>query len=165
MWPARYHVLAQAQTSVLLQICRHITHSTINHIFLRHSSFLSFCFVHTGDTRAKLASAYGDEIVIQVSDNVLHQISSRVFGILAREILNYNVIYEDIQFSQDPLQLNEKEKLFETLEQIKMYVEILMFLEIPTWNIPFYLPFLNHFCILLFQFTQSSIKFGRVDAI
>lgn len=69
-----------------------------------------------------MASAYGDEIVIQVSNNVLHQISSRVFGILAREILNYNVVYEDIQFTQDAMQLNEKEKLYETLEQIRMYV-------------------------------------------
>lgn len=104
--------------------------SNINHIFLKR---LIVCFffhflVHTGDTRAKLATAYGDEIVIQVSNNVLHQISSRVFGILAQEILNYNVVYEDIQFSQeDSMRLNEKDKLYETLEQIRRYVKVVGF--------------------------------------
>lgn len=75
-----------------------------------------------------MATAYGDEIVIQVSNNVLHQISSRVFGIIAQEILNYNVVYEDIRFSQqDSMQLNEKDKLFETLEQIRRYVKVVFF--------------------------------------
>lgn len=74
-----------------------------------------------GDTRLKLASAYGNEIIIQVSENVLHQITSRVFGTLAKEILNQNVTYENIQFSKDSMELTEKEKLYDTLEQIVMY--------------------------------------------
>lgn len=74
----------------------------------------------SGDIR-KLALTYGGEIVIKVSNNVLHQISSRVFGILASEILNYDVKYEDIHFSKNPMQLTEKEKLFETLQEL-MYV-------------------------------------------
>lgn len=44
--------------------------------------------------------------------------SSRVFGTLVREILNYKVIYTNIEFSKDPMDLTEKEKLFDTLEQI-----------------------------------------------
>lgn len=74
-----------------------------------------------GDTRLKLASAYGNEIIIQVSDNVLHQITSRIFGTLAKEILNQNVTYENIQFSKDSMELTEKEKLYDTLEQIVKY--------------------------------------------
>lgn len=44
--------------------------------------------------------------------------SSRVFGTLVREILNYKVTYENIHYSKDPMDLTEKEKLYETLEQI-----------------------------------------------
>lgn len=72
------------------------------------------------DTPVK--SIYNQNITIQVSNNVLHQISSHVFGILAREKLNYNVIYEDIQLPQDNGELNETLKLFYTLEQIETYV-------------------------------------------
>lgn len=74
------------------------------------------CLHFTGGIRANIA--YGNEIIIQVSNNVLHQLSSRVFGTLVREILNYNVIYENVHFSKHPMELTEKEKLFDTLEQI-----------------------------------------------
>lgn len=69
-----------------------------------------------GGVRSKFA--YDNEIVIQVSNNVLHQMSSRVFGTLVQEILDYNVIYENIQYPREPMELTEKEKLFYTLEQI-----------------------------------------------
>ncbi|XP_031629591.1 receptor-type guanylate cyclase gcy-18-like isoform X3 [Contarinia nasturtii] len=68
------------------------------------------------DTRVNLAT-YDEEIVIQVSNNVLHQISSHVFGILAKEILNRKIVYEDIQFPQDLI--NEREKLSEILDKIQ----------------------------------------------
>lgn len=66
-----------------------------------------------GGVRSKFA--YDNEIVIQVSNNVLHQMSSRVFGTLVKEILDYNVSYENVEY---PKGLTEKEKLFHTLDQI-----------------------------------------------
>lgn len=92
--------------------------------------FLFIILFFLGAIRAKLAATYGGEIIIKVSNNVLHQISSRVFGILAREVLNYDVKYEDIHYSQNVMQLNEKEKLFETLYEL-MYVCIHTFIICP----------------------------------
>lgn len=77
-----------------------------------------------------MATTYGGEIVIKVSNNVLHQLSSRVFGTLAKEILNYDVIYEDTHLTKNFTQLTEREKLFETLEEL-MYVNLLLFLTSP----------------------------------
>lgn len=73
--------------------------------------------------RPKSGSSYTDEVVIQVSNNVLHQISSRIFGTLIKETWNYNVIYEDITFTADPKQMTEKDKIYDTLEQILKYVK------------------------------------------
>lgn len=73
--------------------------------------------------RPKSGSGYSDEVVIQVSNNVLHQISSRIFGTLIKETWNYNVIYEDITFTADPKQMTEKDKIYDTLEQIVKYVK------------------------------------------
>lgn len=48
--------------------------------------------------------------------------SSRVFGTLVEEILDYNVIYENVtsKFPVNPMELSEKNKLFWTLKQIEM---------------------------------------------
>lgn len=72
--------------------------------------------------RPESGSGYTDEILIQVSNNALHQISSRIFGTLIKETWNYNVIYEDITFTSDPKQMSEKDKIYDTLEQIVKYV-------------------------------------------
>lgn len=87
--------------------------------FYAHIHIHLFRFVFTEDSRANLASAYGGEIIIQVSNNVLHQINSHIFGTLASEFLNYDVTYEDIHYSKNSI--TEKEKLYETLEEL-MYV-------------------------------------------
>lgn len=73
----------------------------------------------SGDTRLDTTSPYGGKIVIQVSNNTLHQINSRIFGILLTEILNQTVIYEDIQFTKDLKQLDERDKLYDIIENIK----------------------------------------------
>lgn len=72
-----------------------------------------------GGVRSKFA--YDNEIVIQVSNNVLHQLSSRVFGTLVEEILDYNVKYENVtnKFPRNPMALSEKDKLYYTLKQIE----------------------------------------------
>lgn len=79
-------------------------------------------FVFAEPFEPKSGSGYTDEIVIQVSNNALHQISSRIFGTLIKETWNYNVIYEDITFTADPKQMSEKDKIYDTLEQIVKYV-------------------------------------------
>lgn len=80
--------------------------------------FQLFFLLFTEKIRSRQISSYNDEIVIQVSNDVLHQISSRIFGTFVKEILNYNVIYEDITYSREPKQMTEKDKLYDTLEQI-----------------------------------------------
>lgn len=80
-------------------------------------------FVFSESFRTKSGSGYNDEIVIQVSNNVLHQISSRIFGTLMKETWNYNIIYEDITFTADPKHMSEKDKIYDTLEQIVKYVK------------------------------------------
>lgn len=72
-----------------------------------------------GGVRSKFA--YDNEIVIQVSNNVLHQISSRVFGTLVEEILDYNVRYENVtsKYPASPTELSERDKLYYTLKQIE----------------------------------------------
>lgn len=72
-----------------------------------------------GGVRSKFA--YDNEIVIQVSNNVLHQIRSRVFGTLVEEILDYNVKYENVisKYPRNPMELSEKDKLYYTLGQIE----------------------------------------------
>lgn len=69
-----------------------------------------------GSVRSKFA--FDNEIVIQVSNNVLNQMSSRVFGTLVQEIFDYKITYQNVQYPIDPMELTEKEKLFYTLEQI-----------------------------------------------
>lgn len=66
-------------------------------------------------------------MIIHVSNNTLHQISSHIFGIFIKEILNYMVVYKPIAYSGDPIKLTEKEKLYDTLDQIAMYVDHLHF--------------------------------------
>lgn len=135
--------LAQAQTSVWLQICRQAKCAVFFpfSIFIRwpwnnetcrisHSVFprddnddilfrKNVHFMLAGGVRSKFA--YDNEIVIQVSNNVLHQISSRVFGTLVEEILDYNVRYENVtsKYPVNPTQLSEKDKLYYTLKQIE----------------------------------------------
>lgn len=77
--------------------------------------FIFLCFA--GNARAENCSGFDDEIIIQVSDNVLHQITSRIFGIFLTEIYNYHVCYEEIKYPAGSL--TEKRKLYETLEQIE----------------------------------------------
>lgn len=47
--------------------------------------------------------------------------SSRVFGTLVEEILDYNVKYENVtnKFPVNPMALSEKDKLYYTLKQIE----------------------------------------------
>lgn len=113
--------LAQAQTSVVLQKCR-----PFSFFFIHLKCCLLFCstesyFVNCYFPEAIRANfAYDKEIIIQVSNNALHQMSSRVFGTLVREILNYKVVYTNVKFSKNELEITEKEKLYDTLQQIIM---------------------------------------------
>lgn len=119
MWN-KYHVqrLALAYTKCL------IAKQTKQFYFITHLNIkkcnLKIFHLFLGDTRLKRASTDGQEIIIQVSDNILHQITSRIFGTLATEFLNENVIYKDVQY---PPETSETDKLFETFKDIVEYVK------------------------------------------
>lgn len=66
--------------------------------------------------RQRFASPYQDPVVIQVGNNVLNQISSRVFAIYLNEYLGYNdVVIQEIEFKAD---MKEEEKLYDTFEEL-----------------------------------------------
>lgn len=66
--------------------------------------------------RERFASPLQDPVIIQVSNHVLNQISSRVYAIYLKEHLGYNdIVLEEIEFQADML---EEEKLYQTFEQL-----------------------------------------------
>ncbi|KAJ6649876.1 Insulin-like growth factor 1 receptor [Pseudolycoriella hygida] len=74
------------------------------------------CLPKSGAHRQRFASPYQDPVLIQVGDNVLNQISSRIYAIYLKEYLGYNdLVLQEIDFKAD---MNEEEKLYNMFEDL-----------------------------------------------
>lgn len=78
--------------------------------------FNHFSLINVPAQRERFASPLQDPVIIQVSNHVLNQISSRVYAIYLKEHLGYNnLVLEELEFKAG---FREEDKLFHTFEEL-----------------------------------------------